>query len=305
MRRQSSVFTLALIAQLALLPLAGCSTAGDVMEDHRDTAAAEAEAASEASHAGTPDQPSAALAAALGAPERTDDDRARDARDRPAEVLALAGFGPGDTVADIFGGGGYYSEILSGVVGADGQVLLINNPAYDAFAKQGLGPRFTGNRLPNVRYGIVPNTALGLGEATLDGALIVMSYHDLYYVDPDNGWEAIDARQFIGQIVTALKPGGRLVVVSFHSLEDRIVKNFLSARGKRAGGSRHLPDVEQDEPSFEILTRRPVTPGHDEIAANPRARSAKLRAAQRTGAPAQTDHETFGWPSLSAVMRGG
>lgn len=102
-----------------------------------------------------------------------------------------------------------------------------------------------------------------------------------------------------------LKPGGRLVVVSFHSLEDRIVKNFLAQRGKRAGGSRHLPDIEQDAPSFDILTKRPVTPGHHEVAANPRARSAKLRAAQRTDAPAQSDHETFGWPTLAAVMRGG
>jgi 16S rRNA (cytosine1402-N4)-methyltransferase len=102
-----------------------------------------------------------------------------------------------------------------------------------------------------------------------------------------------------------LKPGGRLVVVSFHSLEDRIVKNFIAQRGKRAGGSRHLPDIEQAAPSFEILTKRPVTPGQEEIAANPRARSAKLRAAQRTDAPAQPDHETFGWPSLADVMRGG
>lgn len=102
-----------------------------------------------------------------------------------------------------------------------------------------------------------------------------------------------------------LKPGGRLVVVSFHSLEDRIVKNFLSARGKRSGGSRHLPDVEQEAPSFEILTKRPVTPRHDEVVANPRARSAKLRAAQRTDAPAQSDNETFNWPSLATVMRGG
>ena len=79
-----------------------------------------------------------------------------------------------------------------------------------------------------------------------------------------------------------LKPGGRLVVVSFHSLEDRIVKNFFNARGKAGGGSRHLPEVAQAAPSFRILTKRPVTPGETEIAANPRARSAKLRAAERT-----------------------
>src|SRR5216683_5639318 len=84
-----------------------------------------------------------------------------------------------------------------------------------------------------------------------------------------------------------LKPGGRLAVVSFHSLEDRIVKNFLTERGKAGGGSRHLPEVAQAAPSFSILTRRPLTPGEDEISANPRARSAKLRAAERTAAPAQ------------------
>src|SRR3982074_238705 len=82
-----------------------------------------------------------------------------------------------------------------------------------------------------------------------------------------------------------LKPGGRLLVVSFHSLEDRIVKNFLAERGKSGGGSRHLPEVAQAAPSFSILTKRPLTPGEAETSANPRARSAKLRAAERTDAP--------------------
>jgi 16S rRNA (cytosine1402-N4)-methyltransferase len=102
-----------------------------------------------------------------------------------------------------------------------------------------------------------------------------------------------------------LKPGGRLAVVSFHSLEDRIVKNFLNARGKAAGGSRHLPEIEKMAPSFEILTKRPVTAGDSEVAANPRARSAKLRAAARTAAPAHPADALPDWPSLHSVMRGG
>ena len=102
-----------------------------------------------------------------------------------------------------------------------------------------------------------------------------------------------------------LKPGGRLAVVSFHSLEDRIVKNFLSERGKSGGGSRHLPEVAQAAPSFELLTRRPIVADAAEVVANPRARSAKLRAAARNEAPAHAQAVLPSWPRLSDVMRGG
>jgi 16S rRNA (cytosine1402-N4)-methyltransferase len=87
-----------------------------------------------------------------------------------------------------------------------------------------------------------------------------------------------------------LAPGGRLVVVTFHSLEDRIVKRFLARRsGKLGAGSRHAPPTSgATAPSFQIVNHRPVTPDEAELAANPRARSAKLRAALRTDAPAWT-----------------
>lgn len=86
-----------------------------------------------------------------------------------------------------------------------------------------------------------------------------------------------------------LKPGGRLVVVTFHSLEDRIVKQFLATRaGRAAGASRHTPVAGPGpEPTFTLATKGPVAPGEAETAANPRARSAKLRAGERTAAPAQ------------------
>ncbi len=87
-----------------------------------------------------------------------------------------------------------------------------------------------------------------------------------------------------------LKPHGRLAVVSFHSLEDRVVKEFLRHRsGTGASVSRHLPANDQNapEPSFQVLTKKPQTPSDEEIKANPRARSAKLRVAERTDAPVQ------------------
>jgi predicted methyltransferase len=151
------------------------------------------------------------VAAALAAPGRTDADRERDGRDHPAEVLALAGFGEGMTIADVFGGGGYYSEILSHVVGPQGHVRLVNNVQYDNYAKKTLEPRLAGGRLANVEYTVVPPDAMNLGINTLDGALIVMSYHDLYVADAD--WPAIDAHGFIQQLVAALKPGATLLIV--------------------------------------------------------------------------------------------
>ena len=93
----------------------------------------------------------------------------------------------------------------------------------------------------------------------------------------------------------ALKPGGRLAVVTFHSLEDRIVKQFFAARsGRAAQASRHLPGTEAPAPkSFRLVTKGPVLPSEAETDANPRARSAKLRAAERTEAEAP--------PPLSAI----
>ncbi|MBU2533832.1 MAG: 16S rRNA (cytosine(1402)-N(4))-methyltransferase RsmH [Alphaproteobacteria bacterium] len=96
-----------------------------------------------------------------------------------------------------------------------------------------------------------------------------------------------------------LKPGGRLAVVTFHSLEDRLVKRFFARRsGKKTGVSRHLPELEQfDRSTFQILNQRPLAPGNQEVARNPRARSAKLRWGIRTEADAPSaDYAALGLP---------
>ena len=102
-----------------------------------------------------------------------------------------------------------------------------------------------------------------------------------------------------------LRPGGRLVVVAFHSLEDRIVKSFLARRSGRPRASRHLPQTREPPPSFMLLFKRPLTPDEAEVRANPRARSAKLRAAERTAAAPATDDLgslVASLPSLSEMM---
>ncbi|RIK88983.1 MAG: 16S rRNA (cytosine(1402)-N(4))-methyltransferase [Hyphomicrobiales bacterium] len=99
----------------------------------------------------------------------------------------------------------------------------------------------------------------------------------------------------------ALKPGGRLAVVTFHSLEDRIVKQFIADRSGRASGSRHLPAAVEKDATFD-KAGKPVAAGAAEAEANPRARSAGLRAAVRTAAPARPeDLSIFGLPALPAI----
>jgi 16S rRNA (cytosine1402-N4)-methyltransferase len=104
-----------------------------------------------------------------------------------------------------------------------------------------------------------------------------------------------------------LKPAGRLVVVSFHSLEDRIVKTFLTERSRAPSASRHQPEIVAAPPSFRVLTRKPEMADDAEISANPRARSAKLRAAERTDAAARSatiENLLPRLPSIDDVMRG-
>ncbi|MEM6480168.1 MAG: 16S rRNA (cytosine(1402)-N(4))-methyltransferase, partial [Pseudomonadota bacterium] len=103
----------------------------------------------------------------------------------------------------------------------------------------------------------------------------------------------------------ALKPGGLLAVVTFHSLEDRMVKRFFQLRGGRApAASRHAPEREAPRATFSLVTRKAVEPSDDEIAANPRARSAKLRIGKRTDAqmPPPTPKE-LGMPVLPGARR--
>jgi 16S rRNA (cytosine1402-N4)-methyltransferase len=119
--------------------------------------------------------------------------------------------------------------------------------------------------------------------------------------------ELAELAQALAAAERVLKPGGRLVVVSFHSLEDRIVKTFLTERSRAPAASRHQPEIAAPPPSFRVLIRKPETADEAEIANNPRARSAKLRAAERTDAAARSasvEDLLPRLPALADVMRG-
>jgi predicted methyltransferase len=154
-------------------------------------------------------------------------------------------------VADVFGGGGYYSELISYVVGPQGEVVLVNNVPYENYARDDLKSRFTTGRLPNVRRSVVESCDLKLGKEAFDAILIVMSYHDLYNADPLGGWPEIDAGHFLDQLHAALKPNGVFLIVDhaaaagtgkraaqeLHRIEESFARSDIGSHGFDFEGS--------------------------------------------------------------------
>lgn len=154
----------------------------------------------------------AAIAAAIASPERPVDDREQDARRKPAELLGFLGAAPGMHVIDAFSAGGYYTELLSRIAGPSGSVIAYNNGAYAKFAAKGIEARYANGRLPNVRQVTEEVDKLSLPAGSLDAALFVMSYHDLYWRPADGSWPQTDPAQMLAVLAKALEPGGVIVV---------------------------------------------------------------------------------------------
>ncbi len=184
------------------------------------------------------------VAKAVASTERPAKDRERDARDKPAELLAFAGVKPGDDVADFFGAGGYWSEILARAVVPGGSVTLVNNVGYHAFSKDDLKERFKDGRLSEVKRRVVETPAMNLGKDQYDLILIFMGYHDLYWIDETNGWPKIDAGLVLDQLHASLKPGGHLLIVDHAAKEGS---------GRSAAQDLHRID--------EAFTKKDIT-GH-------------------------------------------
>jgi predicted methyltransferase len=180
-------------------------------------------------------------------------DSARDSLDHPADMLRLAGIKPGMKVADVLAGDGYYSELLSYVVGPKGHVWLINNLAFENWSQPDLKNRLAGNRFPNMTVETVELDNMKLPAASLDAVLLVKVYHDLYWVNtsPENPWPKVDVSAVLDQLSRALKPGGVLLLID-HSAK--------AGHGKDDAGELHrieeafaLKDVESH--GFKLVSK--------------------------------------------------
>lgn len=169
-----------------------------------------------------------AIEKSIASPERTADDRERDKREKPAEVLEFAGVKPGMVVADVFSAGGYYTELLSGVVGPNGKVLAINNVPYAQYSKDDRKARYTEGRLKNVEHRLIEASWFNMPKVDL--AIIVMSYHDVYWIDEKSGWPEINTDGFVESLKRMIKPGGKLLIIDH---------NAAAGTGKEAAGKLH------------------------------------------------------------------
>jgi predicted methyltransferase len=165
----------------------------------------------------------------------------RDEIDHPAEVLRLTGIRPPMVVADFLAADGYYSELLSYLVGPRGRVYLLNNDAYDKWSENQWQGRT--ERLPNVVHQTITVEHLGLPAHSLDAILVVKVYHDLYW-RPDQGpWpKDIDPQAVLTEIARVVKPGGILLLID-HSAKP--------GTGSADAGSLHRIDEQYARRDFE------------------------------------------------------
>jgi predicted methyltransferase len=157
-------------------------------------------------------------AAATASETRLDADRESDAGRKPEAVLEFFGIQPGDVVLEMWAGGGYYTELLAHVVGADGKVFAHANTPILNFTGEEHTNRHADNRLPNTEILMAENNELSLKADSFDAVTIVLNYHDLYWASEQYGWDKIDVPLFLAEIFKGVKPGGILGIVDHQAV---------------------------------------------------------------------------------------
>ena len=209
-----------------------------------------------------------AIEAAVNHPSRRAADRAQDRERRADKVLAFFGIRPGMTVLDLYSGGGYYTELVSYLVGETGHVVAHNNKPYLSFAAAELAGRYDGDRLSNVEQLVAENNELELEPERFDVVLMIKTYHDLYYVDEEQGWPRIDIDKFLAEIYAAMKPGGVLGIVdhnaapgspsstgaTLHRIDPALIKRDLTAAGFIYAGETSVLRNPDDDLSQSVFS---------------------------------------------------
>lgn len=181
------------------------------------------------------------IAAALASPQRSETDRARDALRKPDQVLDFFEIKPGMRVLDLFSGGGYYTELLSLVVGPTGSVVSHNNQAYVDYEGDQITARYSESRLQNVEQVVAEADDLQLPDAGFDAVLAILTWHDFYYSDASFNWHEIDEAALVRKLCSATKPGAVLGII------DHVA--MAGADPRKAGQELHRVDpsrIKQD-----------------------------------------------------------
>jgi predicted methyltransferase len=183
---------------------------------------------------------------AIGNLDRLPGDMDEDSWRRPSEVLTFLAVKPGMTVIDYMAAGGYYTELLSHIVGGDGKVIAFNNPEYLKFSGDKPSQRYGNDRLPNVTQITTRPEEAPFEPNSVDAALFVLSYHDLHWKSKDGSWPDTDPAQALAKLVAALKPGATVVVLdhaaaagadpavsvdALHRIDPAIIKRDFEAAG--------------------------------------------------------------------------
>lgn len=179
------------------------------------------------------------------ASERMPGDREQDGWRKPLEVLRFLEVAPGHDVLDFYSGPGYYSELLSRVVGPAGSVVIYNNELYNQAAHHELLQRLRGKRLPNTKRLNAPSNYMPLEPESLDRVLFVQVYHDLYWQPRDAPEPLGDPRKVLAILHKALKPDGLVVVI------DHIASETPRAQAIRVGSRLHRIDPKIVREDFE------------------------------------------------------
>ncbi|MDG2333204.1 MAG: SAM-dependent methyltransferase [Myxococcota bacterium] len=190
------------------------------------------------------------LAESLADGSRAEADRKRDAGRKPADVVVFLELQPGMTVVDLIAGSGYYSEVLSLVVGEKGKVYAQNPPRVlqfrDGANDKAMTSRLEGNRLPNVERLDQDLSEITLEPGTVDVAITALNFHDIY-----NGSGAEAAQDFFARVLSLLKPGGVLGLIDhsgaagndnekLHRIDEGKVLESAKKAGFEIAGSSDL-----------------------------------------------------------------